>query len=219
MDEEQTAYVRKTFLDPSVGMVGTTKTYDKLADQFDNLIAGYQYKAHLRVVDKLVSLIGDRDRTQMKIMDLGCGTGLVGDALHAAGFTQLDGLEPSQGMLDVARSKGIYGKLLCAYVALGDEKIPLPDNSYDALTIAGSMGVNMVPPEGIFEMQRLVKPGGYVINIMRLETVEEIEGFKDVLEPLMQKMEADGKWKLVARDVVPDYLVDKPGIMFTHQVC
>ncbi|RUS81039.1 hypothetical protein EGW08_011205 [Elysia chlorotica] len=204
MTEEKTAYVRKTFLDPSVGMLGTTKTYDQLAGQFDQIIAGYEYKAHHRVVDTLVSLIGDRSRADMKIMDLGCGTGLVGEVLHAAGFTQLDGLEPSQGMLDVARSKGIYGELFCAYVALNEEKLPIADDSYDALTIAGSMGVNMVPPEGIYEMQRIVKPGGYIINAMRQETVEEIDGFKDKLEPMMQQLEADGKWRLLSRLVFPD---------------
>ena len=31
-------------------------------------------------------------------------------------------------MLDVAKSKGIYGELLCAYVALGDEKLAIPDS-------------------------------------------------------------------------------------------
>ncbi|KAK3772423.1 hypothetical protein RRG08_031444 [Elysia crispata] len=217
--EEQTAFLRKSFLDPKVGMVGTTQTYDQLAGQFDQVVAGYEYRAHHRVVDRLVSLVGDRNRAEMKIMDLGCGTGLVGEVLYAAGFTQLDGLEPSQGMLDVARSKGIYRELFCAYVALNDEKLSIADNSYDALTIAGSMGVNMVPPEGIYEMHRLVKPGGYVINVVREETVTEIEGFKDKLEPMMQQMEADGKWKLLSRLVFPDYLVDKPGVVFTHQVC
>ena len=33
--------------------------------------------------------------------------------------------------------------------------------------------------------------GGFVINVMRQEVIEEIEGFKDKLEPMMQQMEAD----------------------------
>ncbi|GFS13099.1 Williams-Beuren syndrome chromosomal region 27 protein [Elysia marginata] len=174
-DKVTTEYLHKTFLDPNVGMVGTTKAYDDLAENYNKL--------------------------------------------YASGFTQLDGLDPSQGMLDVAKSKGIYGELLCAYVALGDEKLNIPDNTYDGLTICGSMGVNMVPPEGIYEMHRLVKPGGIIVNVVRQETVNEIEGFKDRLEPMMQQMEADGKWKLVSRVLFPDYLVDQGGVIFTHQVC
>ena len=61
--------------------------------------------------------------------------------------------------------------------------------------------------------------GGYIVNVLRQETVEEIEGFKDKLEPMMHQMEADGKWKLLSRVVFPDYLVDQGGVVFTHQVC
>ncbi|GFO19646.1 ubiquinone/menaquinone biosynthesis c-methyltransferase ubie [Plakobranchus ocellatus] len=221
MTEENltTEYLHNTFLDPEKGVVETTKIYDQLAEQYNEIVSKYQYNGPRHVVETLASMIGDRNRAGMKIMDLGCGTGLVGEALYAAGFTQLDGADPSQGMLDVARSKGVYGELLCAYVGVGDEKLPIPDNSYDALTIAGSMGVNMMPCEGIYEMQRLVKPGGYVINIVRQETVNDIEGFKDRLEPMMSEMEKAGKWKFVSRVLFPDYLVDQGGVIFTHQVC
>ncbi|GFO19647.1 Williams-Beuren syndrome chromosomal region 27 protein [Plakobranchus ocellatus] len=212
-----TEYIHKVFLDPKRGAVKTTEIYDELAEKYNEIVRGFQYKAPRRVVETLASLIGDRNRAGMKIMDLGCGTGLVGEALYAAGFTQLDGVDPSQGMLDVARSKGIYGELVCAYVGVGNEKLSFPDNSYDALTIAGSMGVNMMPCEGIYEMHRLVKPGGYIINIVRQETVNDIEGFKDRLEPMMSEMEKDGKWKLVSRVLFPDYLVDQGGVIFTHQ--
>ncbi|KAK3700631.1 hypothetical protein RRG08_032431 [Elysia crispata] len=127
----------------------------------------------------------------------------------------LHGLDPSQCSLDVARSKDIYGKLLCAYVALGDEPLPLPDNNYDVLTICGGMGINAVPPEGIYDMRRLVVS----LSTSRGKKLLWIEDFKDKLEPMMQQMEADGKWKLLSRAVFSDYLVDKPGVVFTRQVC
>ncbi|GFR83657.1 Williams-Beuren syndrome chromosomal region 27 protein-like [Elysia marginata] len=131
MSGEKTTILREQFLDPSVGMVGTTKNYDKMADQYNKIVTGYQYKGPVRAAKTLANLVGDRTRSDMKIMDLGCGTGLVGEALHAAGFTNIDGLDPSQGMLDVARSKGVYKELFCAYVALNDEKLPIPDNDDD----------------------------------------------------------------------------------------
>ncbi|GFR97993.1 Williams-Beuren syndrome chromosomal region 27 protein [Elysia marginata] len=139
--------------------------------------------------------------------------------MYAAGFTQIDGLDGSEEMLAVSRSKAVYTNLFEAFVAIGKGQVDIPDNTYDALTICASMGVNMVPPEGIYEMHRLVKPGGYIINVLRQETVEKIEGFKDKVEAMMQQMEADGKWKLLSREVFPDYLVDQGGVVFTHQVC
>jgi predicted TPR repeat methyltransferase len=46
-----------------------------------------------------------------KIMDFGCGTGLVGEELVKIGFNHKDisGIDASQGMLDVTAKKNCYG--------------------------------------------------------------------------------------------------------------
>ncbi len=53
-------------------------------------------------------LISDKNA---RILDVGAGTGLVGEHLKKRGFFNLDALEPSRGMLEVAESKDIYRKL------------------------------------------------------------------------------------------------------------
>ncbi|KAK3772358.1 hypothetical protein RRG08_031382 [Elysia crispata] len=217
--KKTTEFLYQTFLDPSTGTENTSKIYGKFSTQYDQIMSGFQYKAPHYMVESLTRVMGDRNRAGMKIMDLACGSGISGQALHEAGFTQVDGLDGSGEMLAVSRAKGVYKDLFQAFVAIGKGELNIPDNTYDALTICASMGVNMVPPEGIYEMHRLVKPGGYIVNVLRQETVEEIEGFKDKLEPMMHQMEADGKWKLLSRVVFPDYLVDQGGVVFTHQVC
>lgn len=45
-----------------------------------------------------------------KILDVGCGTGLVGLHLAHRGFEFIDGLEPSENMVSIARSKNVYNK-------------------------------------------------------------------------------------------------------------
>ena len=45
------------------------------------------------------------------ILDAGCGTGNMAQVLHQIGFENLEGLEPSAGMLAVAERKGIYKAL------------------------------------------------------------------------------------------------------------
>ena len=45
------------------------------------------------------------------VLDAGCGTGLSGKALHAAGFRRLTGIDISQASLDVAAQAGVYERL------------------------------------------------------------------------------------------------------------
>ena len=49
------------------------------------------------------------DKTS-KILDIGSGTGLVGLHLAHRGFEYIDGLEPCESMVTVARFKNVYNK-------------------------------------------------------------------------------------------------------------
>ena len=42
---------------------------------------------------------------------MGCGTGLVGLYLAEKGFSKIDGIDASPGMLDMARDKDVYDNL------------------------------------------------------------------------------------------------------------
>ena len=68
----------------------------------------------------------------VEILDVACGTGVVGRELREAGYSNVDGLDPSQGYLNGAMAKGIFRKVFRAYI---DPEIPteIPDNTYDAL--------------------------------------------------------------------------------------
>src|ERR1035438_8064433 len=66
------------------------------------------------------------------LLDVACGTGLVAvEAATILGTAEnITCLDPSEGMLEVARSK------LAAHFILGRaEQLPLPDNSFDFLTM------------------------------------------------------------------------------------
>ncbi|MDH3453013.1 MAG: methyltransferase domain-containing protein, partial [Gammaproteobacteria bacterium] len=66
------------------------------------------------------------------LLDLGCGTGLSGEALRAAGFATLDGTDFSEEMLTLARAKpGLYRNLI-----LGDLNNPLPGAPGDYANVA-----------------------------------------------------------------------------------
>lgn len=67
-----------------------------------------------------------------RILDMGCGTGLVGDRLGPPAGS-MDGVDLSAAMLEKARAKGLYGRLFQADIAsfLADQ-----EDRYDAILAA-----------------------------------------------------------------------------------
>ena len=78
------------------------------------------------------------------VLDVGAGTGLVGEGLVAAGLGPVDGMDLSPEMLDIARGKGIYRTLIAA-----DVTKPMTLAPYDAIISAGTFTHGHVGPEGI----------------------------------------------------------------------
>lgn len=83
---------------------------------------------------------------------------------------------------------------------------------------AGSFGEGHIPSEGIRELIRVVKPGGYVINVMRKEYLDYVKDYAGRLEPLMEKLEREEKkWSLVTKFDVDNYSFNKSGKIFVFK--
>ncbi len=94
---------------------------------------------------------------QSTILDVGCGTGLGGIALCAAGFKILDGTDISEAMMAEASKKDIYRDLFAADLLAG---IPASSNTYDGAFSTGTFTLGHVGPQAISEVIRVLKPGG-----------------------------------------------------------
>lgn len=57
------------------------------------------------IADIFLELNLDRD---VRIIDVACGIGIVAEDISKHGYTNVDGLDPSRGYLEVANSKKIY---------------------------------------------------------------------------------------------------------------
>ena len=82
------------------------------------------------------------DKNQ-KIIDVGCGTGLVGLELQKLGYTNFDGIDISKDMIDIAIDRG-YKALFLGNL---NDSLPIESDSYDAaLCILGTFSMlNIVP--------------------------------------------------------------------------
>ena len=126
---------------------------------------------------KSVNLLSTRlkDKTA-KIIDVGCGTGLVGEKLKAKDFIYFDGIDISEDMLSIAKSRG-YRNLFLGSL---NKQLPVLDDAYDAAMCIGVFTHGHVSSDGFNELCRIVKPGGYVCFTIN-EGVFEEYGFKEMI--------------------------------------
>ena len=102
-------------------------------------------------------------KTDMPILDVGAGTGLVGELLYRQGNKKILGIDISPEMLKQAKIKGCYSSLIEADIT---KKIPLEDNSIGAVVSAGTFTHGHVGAEAIDELLRVTKTGGlFVMSI------------------------------------------------------
>ena len=128
--------------------------YSEWAETYDDELESNSYVAPERGAAVFAEHVNDHGA---RIVDIGCGTGLVGRFLAARGYTAIDGLDISAEMLVQARAKGDYGNLFEADLT---KAIDTPDATYDAAISVGTFTHHHVGPGGLDEVLRIVKPGG-----------------------------------------------------------
>ncbi|KAK1720234.1 hypothetical protein CaCOL14_001388 [Colletotrichum acutatum] len=155
----------------------TQSLYDEWAENYnrDLLDADQDYVAPVLASEHVIKYVGPSAVATSKILDAGCGTGLVGVNLARLGATQIDGIDLSQGMLKVAQRSGAYQSL-----STTDLSKPLTQASdyYDVVVCVGTMTEGHVGPEAFDEFVRIVRPGGFVVATV-YETVWEKNGYKE----------------------------------------
>ena len=122
-----------------------------------------------------------------KILDAGVGTGLVGERLKASGYSELHGIDLSEGMLRQARGKGIYRSL--TQMTLG-EHLDFSDGAFDAVISVGVFTTGHAPAHAFDELIRITKPGGHIVFSLKTDSHEK-EGFGEYFDRLTET----GRWR------------------------
>lgn len=94
------------------------------------------------------------------ILDAGCGTGMHTLPLALMGYDGFHGIDVSDGMLEIARARGIYASL--QRMALGSP-LDFPDDTFPVTYCIGCLAPGNGPPSSLDELIRVTKPGGLVI--------------------------------------------------------
>ena len=173
--------------------------YETWAASYDDDLDGMEWRAPAVAADRCLAWAG----SDARVLDAGCGTGLVGAELHLLDVGRLVGIDLSHAMLGVARTRGVYDELHQGSLL---EPLPFAPRSFDAVVSVGVFTYGHVGPEALRGLAEVVRPGGYVTITFR----------DDVVDPLgftveFARLEGQAVWSLVER-TEPAPLVVEDGV-------
>ncbi len=157
--------------------------YDEWSASYDADLASWSYQAPAVVA----AIVVDRLPTADSVLDVGCGTGLVGRELRARGFGgRILGLDLSEASLEIARQSEAYDVLEPADL---QQPLALEDDSVDAVVCVGVM-TYLPDVESVWrEFTRLTRLGGIVVATQRDDLWHE-RGCQAVVDRLLD----EGVW-------------------------
>lgn len=85
--------------------------FDSYAGRFEHHLSILEYSAPQFLEQELAKMFPDA-RSELDILDVGCGTGLCAGVLKPYG-KKLSGIDLSEKMLEQAKTKGVYDELSC----------------------------------------------------------------------------------------------------------
>ncbi len=153
--------------------------YDAWAATYEtDLLDTYGYCAHRIAAQAFAHLVS----READVIDVGCGTGLVGAELQALGFAAIDGVDISARMLAQAEARGLYRRLI-----LQDAEQPsqVPDGAYGGVISVGSFGVGHLGPGALPNLLAMAAPGAPLAVFMNAEPFED-EGYAAHLDRLSE---------------------------------
>ena len=124
----------------------------------------------------------------MRILDAGCGSGLVGMELKKEGFMNLRGVDFSQSMLDLVPDE-IYNS-----IELIDLNKPLyfKDNHFDAIMCVGTFTYGHVKAHTLNEFIRITKNNGLICFTVNEGIYSEYEFDKKI-----EELSINNLWKII----------------------
>ena len=118
--------------------------------KFNKDMIAWDYTAPLNAVSLIKKYTLKMD---IKILDAGCGSGLVGIEMQKNGYTNIEGVDLSQDMINLI-PKGVYQNLKVVNL---NKPLKLESQKYDAVICVGTFTYGHVKPHALDEMIRITK--------------------------------------------------------------
>jgi len=165
--------------------------YDAWAATYDRDVRQMGYCTPEHVADAICGQIAQPDTL---LLDVGAGTGLLGEALYRRGYRHLTGIDASHGMLRQAARKGIY-RLLCQMMLGGP--LGFAHQSFDGLIAAGVFSSGHATSESLMAFHRIVRVGGWIVFSLKWDG-----SFKIPFLAELRRLEEQGYWQAFAASAI-----------------
>lgn len=198
--------------------------YEDWADDYDTDVGADQYDLPDEVarlldqivrqdagepIDGLTISPGPPDPT---ILDVGCGTGLIGVRLSQAGYGTIDGIDLSPAMIERAAARGCYRNLASGV----DITAPLPQHlvgAHDIVIVGGVFTVGHVPPSALAAVAAMVRPGGLLLMTTRKQYYDQTN-----YQETSDQLESSGTLQLLRVNRDRPYTLDSAGHYWAYLV-
>ena len=180
--------------------------YDNWAKDYDKDVATREYVDPEYLVNYFLEMSKSGkislpcDIPDLKVIDVGCGTGFVGVELKKAGFRYIDGVDNSQGMVEQAHKTGAYQTLI-GRCDLHKEAPFIMYNQYDLAISCGVFTLDLVKPSALDWLVKVTKPEGIILLTSRVTYTKEHQ-----FDRYCKDLERQGKLSLVEVRSNLDYL-------------
>ncbi|MEJ8473247.1 class I SAM-dependent DNA methyltransferase [Roseibium algae] len=141
--------------------------YDQWAVSYDQTLATWDYAAP----GEAAALIVPHLVSEATILDVGCGTGLVSEALGKHGSFHIHGIDLSEVSLKQAEARGTYDQLLCHN--MDNLPLPLGLDAYDAALSVGVLTYIEDAEPLLRDLCRCVRSGGVITFTQRTDLWEK----------------------------------------------
>ena len=146
-------------------------------DQYNQDMIDWEYSGPREVVSAFLTHAQNKD---IKILDAGCGSGLVGEELSKEGYSIIHGADIAAKLMHSIPA-GIYHELHNIDL---NKPINFTDDFFDAVLCVGTFTFGHVKAKALSEFTRIVKSGG-IIGFTINEGVFLDHGFKSELDHLV----------------------------------
>ena len=158
----------------------TLKLYADWAETYDQtMLDGLSYRSPQQIATLAAVSEARRD---VRVLDVGCGTGLLAASLRAEGFNRIDGLDYSAPMLAVAQREGRIDEVFLRDL---NEALEMGAERYDMLVSTGTFTHGHVGAGCLPELLALLEPGGHLICTVHRDVWDE-GGFGSCLQALAE---------------------------------